>query len=410
MKKSRTDVAVVGGGAAGMLAASEAAGMGLSVVLVEQNERLGVKLRITGKGRCNVTNDCDAAEVMRHIPRNAKFLYSALQRFGPADAKALFEGLGVPLKTERGGRVFPVSDRAADIAEALARRCDAAGVTRLHARVTGLTAESGRITGAETTAGPLACDALILCTGGMSYPKTGSRGDGYRLAAALGHSIVSPCASLVPLESDDAACAQMQGLSLRNVVLRLERGGKTLYESLGEMQFTHFGLSGPLVLSASAHIDGDPANCRIHLDLKPGLDAQKLDARLLSDFAKYSNRAFKNALGDLAPRLLIPVLVARSGIPAEQKVHEITREQRRVLGTILKDFSISLRAKRPVDEAIVTRGGVDTREVSPSDMSSKLVQGLYFAGEVLDLDAYTGGFNLQIAWSTAVAAGRGVRL
>ncbi len=402
----RAELVVIGGGAAGLMAAITAAERGAEVLLIERNERVGVKLRITGKGRCNVCNDCEPARVMAAVTRGGRFLFSALRAFSPADCMAFFEELGVPLKTERGGRVFPQSDRAADIADALDRRCEELGVRRLRARARRILTEEGAAAGVETTAGRVETGRVILATGGLSYPKTGSTGDGYEIARALGHRVTEPEASLVGLESPDAFCGKMQGLSLKNVRLTLlsDKRGR-LWSEQGEMQFTHFGLSGPLVLSASAHLGREPESYGVSLDLKPALDEKTLDARILRDFAEAKNKDFANALGGLAPRLLIPVLVERSGIDGRCKVNAVTREQRLGLVRLMKDFTVRISGKRPVEEAIVTSGGVVTDEVKPNTMESKLVRGLYFAGELLDLDAYTGGYNLQIAWSTGRAAG-----
>ncbi len=404
----KADAVVIGGGAAGMMCAYMAACGGGDVVLLEPNRTLGRKVRITGKGRCNVTNDCDVQTLLRHIPGDGRFLYSALSRLSPRETMVLFESLGVPLKTERGGRVFPVSDNANDVADALARAVKAAGVRVVRVAAKEILTEAGAVTGVMTASGRIDCGAAVVCTGGLSYPATGSTGDGYRFARALGHTLVPPRASLVPLESDDPWCAELQGFSLRNVVLTAyDETGRALYTELGEMLFTHFGVSGPLVLSASAHLrDFERHRYRLSIDLKPGLDEKKLDARVLRDFEKYANREFKNALYDLAGRAMIPVLVRLSGIPPEQKVNAVTREQRRALVTLLKQFPVSISGARPVEEAIVTAGGVSLREVNPRTMESKRVRGLFFAGEVLDLDAYTGGFNLQIAWSTGYTAGQ----
>ena len=367
---------------------------------------LGRKLRITGKGRCNVTNDCDAREFISAIPGDGRFLQSAIHKFGTSDTKALFEGLGVALKTERGNRVFPESDRADDIADALTKLARENGVRVLRERATRiLTDEAGAVRAVASGGGEIECEAAVICTGGLSYPGTGSTGDGYRMARELGHTI-RPCRpSLVPLESPDAWCREMQGFSLRNVELSAYEDEKLIYKALGEMLFTHFGVSGPLVLSASAHMRRfGECRYRLSIDLKPGLDEKKLDARLLRDFEKYSNREFRNSLGDLAGRAMIPVLVELSGIPGDTRTNSVTRQQRAALAQLLKHFPVSLSGPRPIAEAIVTSGGVATTEVNPRTMESKLVPGLYFAGEVLDLDAYTGGYNLQIAWSTAFVA------
>ena len=402
----KADAVVIGGGAAGTLCAALAAGRGLDVVLLEPNRMLGRKLRITGKGRCNVTNDCDAREFISAIPGDGRFLQSAIHKFGTSDTKALFEGLGVALKTERGNRVFPESDRADDIADALTKLARENGVCVLRERATRiLTDEAGAVRAVSAGGGEIECEAAVICTGGLSYPGTGSTGDGYRMARELGHTI-RPCRpSLVPLESPDAWCREMQGFSLRNVELSAYEDEKLIYKALGEMLFTHFGVSGPLVLSASAHMRRfGECRYRLSIDLKPGLDEKKLDARLLRDFEKYSNREFRNSLGDLAGRAMIPVLVELSGIPGDTRTNSVTRQQRAALAQLLKHFPVSLSGPRPIAEAIVTSGGVATTEVNPRTMESKLVPGLYFAGEVLDLDAYTGGYNLQIAWSTAFVA------
>ena len=402
----KADAVVIGGGAAGTLCAALAAGRGLDVVLLEPNRMLGRKLRITGKGRCNVTNDCDAREFISAIPGDGRFLQSAIHKFGTSDTKALFEGLGVALKTERGNRVFPESDRADDIADALSKLARENGVRVLRERATRiLTDEAGAVRAVASGGGEIECEAAVICTGGLSYPGTGSTGDGYRMAGELGHTI-RPCRpSLVPLESPDAWCREMQGFSLRNVELSAYEDEKLIYKALGEMLFTHFGVSGPLVLSASAHMRRfGECRYRLSIDLKPGLDEKKLDARLLRDFEKYSNREFRNSLGDLAGRAMIPVLVELSGIPGDTRTNSVTRQQRAALAQLLKHFPVSLSGPRPIAEAIVTSGGVATTEVNPRTMESKLVPGLYFAGEVLDLDAYTGGYNLQIAWSTAFVA------
>ncbi len=402
----KADAVVIGGGAAGTLCAALAAGRGLDVVLLEPNRMLGRKLRITGKGRCNVTNDCDAREFISAIPGDGRFLQSAIHKFGTSDTKALFEGLGVALKTERGNRVFPESDRADDIADALTKLARENGVRVLRERATRiLTDEAGAVRAVSAGGGEIECEAAVICTGGLSYPGTGSTGDGYRMARELGHTI-RPCRpSLVPLESPDAWCREMQGFSLRNVELSAYEDEKLIYKALGEMLFTHFGVSGPLVLSASAHMRRfGECRYRLSIDLKPGLDEKKLDVRLLRDFEKYSNREFRNSLGDLAGRAMIPVLVELSGIPGDTRTNSVTRQQRAALAQLLKHFPVSLSGPRPIAEAIVTSGGVATTEVNPRTMESKLVPGLYFAGEVLDLDAYTGGYNLQIAWSTAFVA------
>ncbi len=409
MQFQDTDLVVIGGGPAGMMCAYQAASRGLSVVLLEPNEKLGRKLRITGKGRCNLTNNCDVKTMMANIPGDGRFLYSALSRFAPADTMAFFEENGLPLKTERGNRVFPQSDNANDVAGLMARLCRRAGVKTVQTAAKQIIAENGAVAGVVTGEGYIPCRAAAVCTGGLSYPLTGSTGDGLRFAEQLGHTIIPCRPSLVPLESGDAACAEMQGFTLKNVTLSAYEDGKLLYRELGEMLFTHFGVSGPLVLSASAHMRRmGSADYKLLIDLKPGLDEKKLDTRILRDFTKYANREYKNALGDLLGRSMIPVVLRLSEIPEDKPVHEITKEERRRLVALLKAFPVSVSGFRPMDEAIVTAGGVSTKEVNPRTMESKLVQGLYFAGEVLDLDAYTGGFNLQIAWATGFVAGNSI--
>jgi len=407
MSTRRTDAVVVGGGAAGMMAAITAAERGRDVVLLEHEKFCGRKLRITGKGRCNVCNNCEVKAFLQNIPGNPKFLYGALNRFSPADTIAFFEGLGVPLKTERGNRVFPQSDNAHDVANALERTLKRLGVKLLIAEASEVLTEDGAVCGVRTGDGVIECGSVLIATGGASYPLTGSTGDGYRMAEQLGHTIVPLRPSLVPLESDDPDCAEMQGFSLKNVVLHvLDGSGKTVFSELGEMMFTHFGVTGPLVLSASSHMrDFAHEHYRLEIDLKPGLDEKQLDARLLRDFEKYKNRDFANSLGDLAGRTMIPVLIRKSGIPPETKVNSITREQRQALLQLFKAFPVSVTGPRGLDEAIVTSGGVSTKEIDPRTMESKLIPGLFFAGEVIDVDGYTGGFNLQIAWSTGRMAG-----
>lgn len=405
MSRQRADVVVIGGGASGMMCSAVAAERGLDVILLEPNKILGRKLRITGKGRCNVTNNCDIKEFLTNIPGDGRFLYSALNRLSPRDTMELFEGLGLKLKTERGNRVFPVSDNANDVAGTLQRYMHRSGVRIERCSAKHILTENSAVVGVQTDEGVIDCRAAVICTGGLSYPLTGSKGAGYKMAQELGHTVTERRPSLVPLESDDEYCAQMQGFSLRNVTLSAFEDGKLIYKELGEMLFTHFGVSGPLVLSASSHMRNfGKANYTLSIDLKPALDEKKLDARLLRDFEKYANRDFANSLGDLAGKAMIPVLIELSGIPADTKVNSITREQRHALLTLFKNFPVSISGPRPIDEAIVTSGGVSTKEINPRTMESKLISGLHFAGEVMDLDAYTGGFNLQIAWSTAYTA------
>lgn len=402
-----SEIIVIGGGAAGMMAAITAARRGAGVTLLEPNERLGKKLNITGKGRCNVTNDCDQETLMANIPGNGRFLYSALTRFTPQDAMAFFEALGVPLKVERGNRVFPVSDRSFDISGALERELRRLRVRILRERAAEITAEDGRVTGVQTDRQHHPADTVVLATGGVSYPGTGSTGDGYAMAAALGHTIVPPRGSLVPLESGDADCAAMQGLSLRNVEATVINGkNKPVFREFGEMLFTHFGVSGPLMLSASAHLRRwDKEQYRLSIDLKPALDQQKLDSRILRDIGENPNRDMANILSGLVHRSMVPVLLRRLALPEGEKANSLTKEQRRALVQELKHFTVSLTGPRPVAEAIVTAGGVKVGDVVPGTMASKLAEGLYFAGEILDVDAYTGGFNLQIAWATGYLAG-----
>lgn len=391
-----------------MMAAISAAEYGAQVVLLERNDRFGKKLRITGKGRCNVTNDCDLQEFLSNVPTNPRFLYAALSSFSTEDTKAFFEDLGVPLKTERGKRVFPVSDKAGDIVAAMELRCRTLGVEMIHARVRELWMENGTLRGVRTEQGDLEADSVILCTGGKSYPTTGSGGDGYRMAEQAGHTVTPLAPSLIPLVSRGKLCASMQGLSLKNIRISFAEcsTGRTVYEDFGELLFTHFGLSGPTILSASAHLsDVTDGKYEARIDLKPALDEKKLDVRLLSDFAKYRNRDFANALGDLLPQKMIEPFIGLCGIDPRKKVNSITKEEREQIVRNLKCMRIPLHGVRPIEEAIITRGGVSVKEVSPKTMESKLTKGLFFAGELLDVDAYTGGFNLQIAFSTAVLAG-----
>ena len=401
-------VAVIGGGAAGLMAAYSAARYGAKVTLFERNDRCGRKLAITGKGRCNVTNDCSVEELLQNVPTNPRFLYSALGRFDTSDTKAFFEERGVALKVERGRRVFPVSDRAEDIVRALVSACKETGVNICYERVTSLRIENGELLGLNTEKNSYDADAVIICTGGKSYPRTGSDGDGYALARSAGHTVTPLLPSLVPICSESKLCPALQGLSLKNVSLSIIRkqDGKEVYSDFGEMMFTHFGLTGPMILSASAHIpDISEGKYEARINLKPALDEKTLDARIISDFSKYSNKDFLNALGDLLPQKLIPVIVSLSGIDARKKVNSITKEERRALCEVIRCLRIPLSRFRPINEAIITKGGVSVKEISPKTMESKLCRGLYFAGEVIDVDAYTGGYNLQIAFSTAVLAG-----
>ena len=397
------DGIVVGGGPAGMFAAITAAKNGANVLLLERNDRLGKKLLITGKGRCNVTNHCSWQEVMQNIPRNGRFLFSALENFPPEEIESFFENAGCALKVERGNRVFPVSDKSQSVLDALKNELRKAQVTVKTARVRSLLIEDDRITGVQTDAENIYANWVILATGGLSYPTTGSTGDGYRMAEEVGHTVTALEGSLVPLCVDGSDCPDMQGLSLRNVAVKLLDGkGKVLYKDFGELLFTHFGLSGPMALSASAHLKGE--GCQLIIDLKPALDEAKLNDRILRDLEMYRNRSMENALTDLLPRSMIPVVLKRLGIPGQLQANALKKEDRRALVALLKDFSFDILGKRPVAEAIITSGGIKTSEINPKTMESKLVNGLYFAGEIIDCDAYTGGFNLQIAWATAYAA------
>lgn len=402
------DGIVIGGGPAGMLAAITAAQQGCKVLLLEKNDRLGKKLLITGKGRCNVTNNCTGTEVLENVPRNGRFLYSAMNAYPPERIMAMLESCGCPLKTERGNRVFPVSDRAASILECLKEQLRCSGVTVLHEAALDIITVENQVTGVRTAKQTIDCKWIILATGGLSYPATGSTGDGYVMAQKLGHILVTPEGSLVPLETAGSDCQQMQGLSLRNVGVKvLSSKGKVLYKDFGELLFTHFGVSGPTVLSASAHLKGD--GCKLLIDLKPALDEGKLDARILRDLEQYKNRAMENALTDLLPRSMIPVVLKRLNIPAQLQANALRKEQRRALVELIKNFSLEITGKRPVAEAIITSGGIQVSQIDPKTMESKLVSGLFFAGEIIDCDAYTGGFNLQIAWATAYVAGTAVK-
>ena len=390
-----------------MFAAICAAEQGSRGLLLEKNDRLGKKLLITGKGRCNVTNNCTPSEVLLNIPRNSKFLYSALEVFPPEKVISFFEEHGCPLKTERGNRVFPVSDKSSSVLGCLSDRLHRAGVNVQTGNVKKLLMQDGFITGVQTDRTTYQAKWVILATGGASYPATGSTGDGYLLAGSVGHTIVPPEGSLVPLESDDD-CVDMQGLSLKNVGVKLlSEKGKVLYKDFGELLFTHFGVSGPTVLSASAHLKGN--GCKLVLDLKPALDEGKLNSRLLRDLEQYRNRSMENALTDLLPRSMIPVVLRKLSIDPQLQANSLRKEQRRAIVDLLKNYPVPVFGKRPVSEAIITSGGVKVSEVNPKTMESKLVSGLYFAGEILDCDAYTGGFNLQIAWSTAYVAGISVK-
>ena len=401
------DGIIIGGGPAGMFAAITAAEQGKKVLLIERNDRLGKKLLITGKGRCNVTNDCSAEDILKNVPRNGKFLFSAMNAFPPQRIMDFFNDNGCELKTERGNRVFPVSDRSQSVLECLQKVMRNQGVTVKTARVRELLVENGQVVGVRTDREELRSSWVILATGGVSYPATGSTGDGYAMAKSVGHTIVEPQGSLVPLETAGNDCQDMQGLSLRNVGVKLLNAkGKVLYKDFGELLFTHFGVSGPTVLSASCHLKGE--GCKLVIDMKPALDEAKLNDRILRDLEMYQNRAMENALTDLLPRSMIPVVLRRLEIDPAMQANSLTKQKRRALIELLKAFPVEITGRRPVAEAIITSGGVKCGEIDPKTMESKKIPGLYFAGEIIDCDAYTGGFNLQIAWATAYAAGMSV--
>ena len=403
---------IIGGGAAGLMAACAAAEKygGGAVTVIEKNRRPGRKLMITGKGRCNVTNNCDRDTLISNVPANGRFLFSAFSDFGTADTMEFFEKRGVPLKTERGNRVFPVSDKASDIVDALVNTVNKSGVKILTAEAEEILTENFSVTGVRTRDGEiLEADSVILATGGMSYPVTGSTGDGYEMAGMLGHTVTPLKASLVPLNVKQGFCSRLSGLSLKNVTLTVYESGrkKPVFSELGEMLFTHFGISGPLVLSASAHMRKmGSAEYVAYIDLKPALDEQKLDSRILRDFEEEKNRDFANSLDKLLPKSIIPVIISLSGIAPDTKVNQISREQRARLCGVLKALRLDITGFRPIEEAIITGGGISVKEINPSTMESKLVSGLFFAGEIIDADAYTGGFNLQIAFSTGHLAGK----
>lgn len=398
--------AIVGAGAAGMMAAIQAAGRGADVFIIERNDRPGMKLNITGKGRGNVTNNCDIQTLIKNVPGNGRFLYSAFNSFDAQSTMAFFEELGVPLKTERGDRVFPVSDKASDLTNALIRELKRLKVPVIKDKINSLDIQNGRLCALIGGKGRYDCDNAILACGGRSYPKTGSDGTGYRMAESVGHTIIEPRPSLVPLTVKGNIPKRLEGLSLRNVSVSILREGKRLYSDFGEMVFTSFGVSGPVILSASAHVAREKLfPCTLVIDLKPALDETVLDKRVLRDFEENHNKDFANSLGKLLPAKLIPVIVDLSRISPYKKVHEITKAERQALVSLIKGFSLEVTGAGPFDQAIITSGGVSVKEIEPKTMASKLVGGLYFAGEIIDVDAYTGGFNLQIAWSTGVCAG-----
>jgi len=403
-----SDVVVVGGGPAGFTAAVFAARRGLSVTLLEKGQKPLRKLRITGKGRCNLTNNCTDEEFFQNVLRGAKFLRSSERAFGPQDIMQFFEQLGVPLKTERGRRVFPQSDRAMDIVNALLGEAERCGVRLVQARADGILCEDGRVCGVVSGDELYRCRAAVLATGGLSYPATGSDGDGFKMVQKLGHSVTDCSPSLVPLRCEEPWCKELEGLSLKNVALRCKQGKKTLFDEQGELMFTADGITGPLALSLSAVLAGKELPAAVSIDLKPALDAEQLDRRLLRDFGEAPNRAFKNSLGELLPRSIIPVIVRLCGIDGEKRLNVLTAAERRRLGELLKRLPLTVVGNHGWNEAVVTAGGVALKEVDPKTMQSKLVQGLYLTGEMLDADAYTGGYNLTIAFCTGAAAGNAV--
>ncbi len=406
---SNERIIVIGAGPAGMISAHTAGLYGKEVLIIDKNERLGRKLLITGKGRCNITNNCDVNTIIANVTSNNKFLYSAVNQFTPQDTINYFENAGLSVKTERGNRVFPESDRAKDVELVLENNIKSVGVEILTQTVTKILAEDGKVYGVECADGKTyEAESVIIATGGKSYPLTGSTGDGYKFAQSVGHNIIKPKASLVPIVTNEQWCKKAQGLSLKNVTVSLfyKDQTKPIFSELGEMLFTHFGVSGPLILSASAHIrKGKFEDYKLKIDLKPALSDKQLDARILRDFSENTNKDFGNSLGKLLPKKLIPIIIKMSKIPFDMKVNQITKEMRQHLCSLIKGLELTVKEFRPIEEAIITAGGVDVSEVNPKTMESKKVSGLYFAGEVLDLDAYTGGFNLQIAFSTGYVAG-----
>ncbi len=408
-------IVIIGGGAAGLMAAISAAdkyGKDCNITVIEKNSRPARKVMITGKGRCNVTNNCDLDTLIASVPKNPRFLYSAFSAFTPQDVMAFFENNSVPLKTERGNRVFPVSDKAVDIVDALVKKVQKSGVKIICGTVSSVKTADNKVVGTQLENGDYyECDSIVLATGGASYPLTGSTGDGYKIATQLGHTITEIKPSLVPLECHEGFCTKLSGLSLKNVTLSVFENGKKkpLYKEMGEMLFTHFGISGPLVLSASSYMRYMGKKEYIaQIDLKPALTAEQLDSRILRDFSDSQNKDFVNSLDKLLPKSLIPVIVSLSGIPSDCKVNQISREQRQNLAKVIKGLTLHITRPRPIEEAIITSGGVSVKEINPATMESKLVSGLYFAGEIIDVDALTGGFNLQIAFSTGYLAGQNV--
>jgi predicted Rossmann fold flavoprotein len=402
------EIIVIGGGPAGMMAASTAGSRGLPVTLLEKNQKLGKKLYLTGKGRCNITNNADMEEFIANVPTNAKFLYSAFYTFTNQDLLTLLSQLGLKTKVERGNRVFPASDKSSDVIRALEKHLENNRVRRLTGEADEITAENNQITGVRLKDGRVfPCSSIIVATGGISYPSTGSTGDGYRFAGKLGHTIIPPKPSLVPLETVEDWPKQAQGLSLRNCSITVvDQGGRKVFEEFGEMVFTHYGVSGPVILSASSYMGKmEPGEYTIRIDLKPALTDEQLDARLQRDFLKFARKNFSNSLDELLPKKIIPVIIQLSKIAPEKPVHQITKEERHSLVSLLKGLELTVKEYRPIEEAIITSGGISVKEIDPGTMESKLVKGLFFAGEVIDVDAYTGGFNLQIAFSTGYLAG-----
>ena len=406
---SSYDVIVLGGGPAGLMAAAGAAARGKSVIILEKNDILARKLRITGKGRCNITNTAEVEDLIKNVVTNGRFLYSSFYTFTNDDTVNFLNSLGVKTKIERGGRVFPESDSANEVADALAAHAKNSGAKASTAIAKSLVINAGAVGGVVTKASEtISANSVLIATGGASYPGTGSTGDGYRLAKAVGHTIIPPRPSLVPLTTAEDWVSGLMGLSLKNIEIKLRCKGKVLYSEFGEMLFTHFGVSGPVILSASAYMKNYNKSYELFIDLKPALTIQQLDARILRDFEKYINKNFSNALDELLPQKLIPVIVRLSGISPDVKVNSITKEQRALLVSLLKGLPLTVTGTRPINEAIITSGGIKVSEINPSTMESKLVNGLYFAGEVIDCDAYTGGFNLQIAFSTGYLAGENI--
>ena len=408
-------IVIIGGGPAGLKAALTAASRykdKAEICIMEKNERFGRKLMITGKGRCNVTNNCDLDTLIANVPKNGRFLYSAFSSFLPQDTMKYFETMGVPLKTERGNRVFPQSDKAVDIVDALVKGLKPLGIKQIHVKAKSIKIKGEKVAGVELEDGQvIEADSVVLATGGMSYPVTGSTGDGYRMAKDLGHTVTELKPSLVPLNCHEGFCSRLAGLSLKNVTLSVFDGDKKkpIFKEMGEMLFTHFGISGPLVLSASAYLKKmGKAKYKAVIDLKPALTVEQLDKRILRDFENEKNKDFANSLDALLPKSIIPVIIERSGIAPREKANQISREQRADLCRTIKEFTLNITGFRPIEEAIITSGGISVKEINPSTMESKLIRGLFFAGEIIDVDAFTGGFNLQIAFSTGYLAGENV--